>query len=830
MTVKNPVSQGVEDRIGMFRKIVREKQWAHVDKYKVDLFTASAIVSVYDALSDANKEKFGRMSVPRMQSIALDLIQRKNPLNRKEAADLLWDARRQAGYAKTAETESGRSYLRGIADGLAKAVGRYGPRHRGESTSPVQRIFDRTYAARNPGVDVKSAWIVPQLETFGGKKGWVVWLEGTDGPTIYKLIEKAAGEWGLGRFDDAPFAHPVAQQFSHLSTEIKRHIRAQQRGVQMNPIGLSPKEQSERDALVRLIASRWTKEDARNAANWGISDEDRRRVSEHIRRRGFAIPFPTAIAALQDYASRRRRRGPKPSTVQARRMMKNPRPAQTIMAKIFRHYVSLGKEESSKGVPYVTKRVRLMELQGKIDGLWSVLLPSERREYVKLYGPQPSSEENPPGLDSEINLLFKKLDEMKGTQAEGSREYMEILRKLQELTRKRLSGMKIAVPRRNPTALSMETGDYVRGSSVMIRPALGRSAMRMRYVKPGSLKAHSVTASAAVAYDNSPARCNPATCGNPRHRHGARRNPLLQTVMLAGLNPPRSGYSIAFNVYLNGKLIDTVFYSASAKVDADEVRRSLINHDGYDSGIKVVRSRGKRNPLARQEAATVARAIRSHSKAAIRDWDYEPLEAAHHKGAADALRGTHVFIGGRKTQDQFNRVANREVTKLGKRMHLRIGPPSYVGVEHPGWSLRRKRHGVVQNPASQGIPFREGQRIPVDKARAWVVSTGNAELLKQFDQAYKLQVKANCAPKFVTWRTIPIGSKSKVEMVTALVHYGDSPETYYVPPKGSKKGRVLYRHEWESGKKSVPLLASPSGKALLMPLSGKQVVGDWLRH
>ena len=49
-----------------------------------------------------------------------------------------------------------------------------------------------------------------------------------------------------------------------------------------------------------------------------------------------------------------------------------------------------------------------------------------------------------------------------------------------------------------------------------------------------------------------------------------------------------------FNVYLNGKLIDTVFYSASAKVDADEVKRSLINHDGYDGGIKVVRLRVKK--------------------------------------------------------------------------------------------------------------------------------------------------------------------------------------------------------------------------------------------
>ena len=44
----------------------------------------------------------------------------------------------------------------------------------------------------------------------------------------------------------------------------------------------------------------------------------------------------------------------------------------------------------------------------------------------------------------------------------------------------------------------------------------------------------------------------------------------------------------AWNVYLNGKLIDTVFYTPDC--DADYVRTGLINHDGYHSGI-IVRKR-----------------------------------------------------------------------------------------------------------------------------------------------------------------------------------------------------------------------------------------------
>lgn len=46
--------------------------------------------------------------------------------------------------------------------------------------------------------------------------------------------------------------------------------------------------------------------------------------------------------------------------------------------------------------------------------------------------------------------------------------------------------------------------------------------------------------------------------------------------------------SIAYDVFLNGKKIDTVF---DTEKDAAEVKRSLINHDGYDSGITVKKAK-----------------------------------------------------------------------------------------------------------------------------------------------------------------------------------------------------------------------------------------------
>lgn len=44
---------------------------------------------------------------------------------------------------------------------------------------------------------------------------------------------------------------------------------------------------------------------------------------------------------------------------------------------------------------------------------------------------------------------------------------------------------------------------------------------------------------------------------------------------------------IAWDVYLNNRLIDTVFYMSNC--DHDWVLNGLINHDGYNPQIKIVK-------------------------------------------------------------------------------------------------------------------------------------------------------------------------------------------------------------------------------------------------
>jgi hypothetical protein len=45
-----------------------------------------------------------------------------------------------------------------------------------------------------------------------------------------------------------------------------------------------------------------------------------------------------------------------------------------------------------------------------------------------------------------------------------------------------------------------------------------------------------------------------------------------------------------FKVYQHGKQIDGVFYNAG--YTAQEVKKSLIEHDGYDPDITVIKSKG----------------------------------------------------------------------------------------------------------------------------------------------------------------------------------------------------------------------------------------------
>jgi len=58
------------------RQIVADKERGKVEGTMVDLFTASAIVSVLDAVNETNKEKLLALPVDRMATIAFNMMKK----------------------------------------------------------------------------------------------------------------------------------------------------------------------------------------------------------------------------------------------------------------------------------------------------------------------------------------------------------------------------------------------------------------------------------------------------------------------------------------------------------------------------------------------------------------------------------------------------------------------------------------------------------------------------------------------------------------------------------------------------------------------------------
>jgi len=62
------------ERISALRRIVERKQYAKIDNCMIDLFSANAIVQVYNALGESNRAKYREMPAPSMATIAFKLI------------------------------------------------------------------------------------------------------------------------------------------------------------------------------------------------------------------------------------------------------------------------------------------------------------------------------------------------------------------------------------------------------------------------------------------------------------------------------------------------------------------------------------------------------------------------------------------------------------------------------------------------------------------------------------------------------------------------------------------------------------------------------------
>ena len=287
---------------------------------------------------------------------------------------------------------------------------------------------------------------------------------------------------------------------------------------------------------------------------------------------------------------------------------------------------------------------------------------------------------------------------------------------------------------------------------------------------------------------------------------GARPNPLIQTFLL---NPPQGGYLIA---------IDSPEYDGVVWMERNG---DWVGDRDHAARFKTIQSAER---AAKQKLPS---ALNKGDSAFIED--ERGFFIKNLFGSNPCKTNPLTVAESREVAQDAMNDAHRARKFRGERRGFYTGRAS-MGED----VVRRYGPGFVRkNPKETiDIPFKEGQKISVAEARAWVESTGDPELLRQFNEAERLQKKANRPAKHLIWRTIPIGSKRELDMVTAVAHYGDSPETMYRPPKGSKKGRHMYRHEWGEGsgkEKPVPILAAPGGGAMIVPVGDGQTVGDWMR-
>ncbi len=65
------------ERVDAFRQIVAEGSLAKIDGSAIDLSSAHAVVSVYDALNDENKLKFSKLPAVTMALTAWKLVRRE---------------------------------------------------------------------------------------------------------------------------------------------------------------------------------------------------------------------------------------------------------------------------------------------------------------------------------------------------------------------------------------------------------------------------------------------------------------------------------------------------------------------------------------------------------------------------------------------------------------------------------------------------------------------------------------------------------------------------------------------------------------------------------
>lgn len=329
------------------------------------------------------------------------------------------------------------------------------------------------------------------------------------------------------------------------------------------------------------------------------------------------------------------------------------------------------------------------------------------------------------------------------------------------------------------------------------------------------------------------------------------RNPLLQTVMLTNPRNPQSKrtYQIGYTApswkgsRRHGTTGKFTVRAANEKVALEKAAAYIRSALGAPYEVWIISESTKGmfpevNPNALKPYAVVLGDAKLHNTYATEDEARREVTRLRALGRTARLECL-ACIGGRTEHVHRNPLTQGERMTLRGDIHhaeRQRGPYSRGMRDAYADVYERFGGGTYEgNPPTNALkppPWKKGQRVPVADVLRWARATGDRPLIEQCEKAQRLQTSANKKPVEVIWN---FEGSGPLEAVNILVHYGDAPDIYYRPPRGSKKGSHLYRHKFgDTGRgraksRPVPVLVTPDGKNVVLPLGPGQKATDWFR-
>lgn len=205
-----------------------------------------------------------------------------------------------------------------------------------------------------------------------------------------------------------------------------------------------------------------------------------------------------------------------------------------------------------------------------------------------------------------------------------------------------------------------------------------------------------------------------------------------------------------WDVFLRGKEIDSVPYDESYKT-AEEVKKSLVDHDGYDSGIVVKRSTKRNKPEPKNRGVRSAR-FASGAKYSEDEWRFaEPLRSK---------TGTRVYTEGGKVKVSYHNTVVGEFDPA----------TGHVVINNGGWFTATTKDRINEILGVAGLQSRVFQ-----KGGAWFVQVPGEKPV-EYKNGMEITASTRRGKKVVVAVRKAVAASNEYEVVD--LEYDEATDSY----------------------------------------------------